>query len=56
MKKLIKKVLTQEKSIYLCSHGDLIPSAIEELAGRPVALEKCGFAILEEEKGSWILV
>lgn len=55
IEKLMKKVSTLDETIYLCSHGDLIPEAINFLSGTSVDLSKGEAVIMTEDDGHWRL-
>jgi broad specificity phosphatase PhoE len=52
--KLLKKVSEVKQNIYLCSHGDVIPEAIDALTGHQVDLSKGQVAIITNDDG-WTL-
>jgi broad specificity phosphatase PhoE len=56
IEKLIEKAEKLDAAVYLCSHGDLIPEAIELLAGKNVDVSKGQAIVLEKVNGKWKLL
>ncbi len=53
IEKLLKSASAQNETIYLCSHGDFIPHAIEILTGKSVDVSKGQALVLTFSKGRW---
>ena len=56
IEELLEKAEKLGETVYLCSHGDLIPEAIELMSGRSVDVSKGQALILKQEKGQWKLL
>ena len=52
---LVEKIVSSKETVYLCSHGDVIPLAIDEMTGKSVELSKGQAVVLEFEDGKWTL-
>ena len=50
---LLERAKSTNQTIYLCSHGDLIPIAVESLVGIQVDLGKGEAIILQNDDGRW---
>lgn len=50
---LIEKVSKENQTVYLCSHGDFIPLAIEMLSGNSVDVSKGEAVVLESNDRRW---
>jgi broad specificity phosphatase PhoE len=55
IEKLLEKAKALHDVVYLCSHGDLIPEAIDLLTGTHVDLYKGEAVIVENDNGEWSL-
>ncbi len=49
----LKKLSSQLGVIYLCSHGDWLPEAIQDLTGNWADIKKGGYVICEKSNGKW---
>ncbi len=55
LERLLEKAEKLNSVIYCCSHGDVIPEAIELLTGRSVDISKGQAIIVENQDGKWTL-
>lgn len=53
---LLKKATETGEPVYLCSHGDLIPEAIDFLSGKVVDISKGQAIQLTNSEGHWDLL
>jgi len=53
---LIEKAQTEETTVYLCSHGDLIPEALDMLTGKFIDISKGEAIQVQFKNGEWKLL
>lgn len=55
VKQLAKKISALSETIYVCSHGDVLPELVDELTSWYVELRKSQAIVAVESDGQWTL-